>query len=137
MATDIAFALGALALVAPRLPIGAKVFLAALAIVDDMGAVIVIALFYTGALDWTALGFAALALGGLVALNMARVMRLMPYLVLGVVLWFFVHRSGIHSTIAGVVLALTIPPGRASTRRILAKRASCSTSSTGPKPATC
>jgi NhaA family Na+:H+ antiporter len=109
MATDIAFALGALALVAPRLPIGAKVFLAALAIVDDMGAVIVIALFYTAALDWTALGFAALALGGLVALNMARVMRLTPYLVLGVVLWFFVHRSGIHSTIAGVVLALTIP----------------------------
>ncbi len=109
MATDIAFALGALALVAPRLPIGAKVFLTALAIVDDMGAVIVIALFYTAAVHTTALGFAALAFGGLVALNMMRVMRLTPYLVLGVVLWFFVHESGIHSTIAGVALALTIP----------------------------
>ena len=109
MATDIAFALGALALVAPSLPIGAKVFLTALAIVDDMGAVIVIALFYTAAVHTTALGFAALALGGLVALNMMRVMRLTPYLVLGVVLWFFVHESGIHSTIAGVALALTIP----------------------------
>ena len=109
MATDIAFALGALALVAPGIPIGAKVFLTALAIVDDMGAVIVIALFYTAAVDGTALGFAALALGGLAALNMMRVIWLTPYLVLGVVLWFFVHQSGIHSTIAGVALALTIP----------------------------
>ena len=109
MATDIAFALGALALVAPRLPIGVKVFLTALAIVDDMGAVIVIAFFYTSALDWTALSLAVLAFGGLVALNLSRVRRLPPYLALGVVLWFFVHQSGIHSTIAGVLLALTIP----------------------------
>jgi len=109
MATDIAFALGALALVAPKVPIGARVFLTALAIVDDMGAVIVIALFYTAAVNGTALAFASLALGGLVALNMLRVTRLTPYLLLGVVLWFFVHQSGIHSTIAGVALALTIP----------------------------
>ena len=109
MATDIAFALGTLALVAPRLPLGAKVFLTALAIVDDMGAVIVIAFFYTTALDWTALSVAGLALGGLIALNMMRVGRLVPYLALGLVLWFFVHQSGIHSTIAGVLVALTIP----------------------------
>jgi NhaA family Na+:H+ antiporter len=109
MATDIAFALGALALVAPRLPLGGKVFLTALAIVDDMGAVVVIALFYTSALDWTALSFAVVALGGLVALNLLRIGRLLPYLALGIVLWFFVHQSGIHSTIAGVLLALTIP----------------------------
>jgi NhaA family Na+:H+ antiporter len=109
MATDIAFALGALALVAPRLPLGGKVFLTALAIVDDMGAVVVIALFYTSALDWTALSFAVVALGGLVALNVLKIGRLLPYLALGIVLWFFIHQSGIHSTIAGVLLALTIP----------------------------
>jgi NhaA family Na+:H+ antiporter len=109
MATDIAFALGALALVAPKLPIGVKVFLTALAIVDDMGAVAVIALFYTTGLDWTALSLAVVALSGLVALNRLRVGELLPYLALGLVLWVFVHQSGIHSTIAGVLLALTIP----------------------------
>ena len=109
MATDIAFALGTLALVAPGLPIGVKVFLTALAIVDDMGAVIVIAFFYTSGLDWTALSFAVLALSVLVALNLSRVGRLPPYLAVGVVLWFFVHQSGIDSAIAGVLLALTIP----------------------------
>jgi NhaA family Na+:H+ antiporter len=109
MATDIAFALGTLALVAPRLPLGGKVFLTALAIVDDMGAVVVIALFYTSALNWTALSFAVVALGGLAALNRLRIGHLLPYLALGSVLWFFVHQSGIHSTIAGVLLALTIP----------------------------
>jgi Na+:H+ antiporter, NhaA family len=109
MATDIAFALGTLALVAPRLPVGVKVFLTALAIVDDMGAVVVIAFFYSAGLDWVAFSFAALAIVGLVALNMWRVGRLLPYLALGIILWFFVHQSGIHSTIAGVLLALTIP----------------------------
>jgi Na+:H+ antiporter, NhaA family len=109
MATDIAFALGTLALVAPGLPVGAKVFLTALAIVDDVGAIIVIAFFYTSAINWTALSFAVLAIGGLVALNLSRVGRLAPYIALGVVLWFLVHQSGIHSTIAGVLLALTIP----------------------------
>lgn len=109
MATDIAFALGTLILIAPAIPVGAKVFLAALAIVDDMGAVLVIALFYTHAIDWTALTLAALALGALVLLNVSRVGRLTPYLLLGVALWFFIHASGVHSTIAGVLLALTIP----------------------------
>jgi len=109
MATDIAFALGVLALVAPRAPSGLKIFLAASAIVDDMGAVLVIALFYTRTIAWGALAMAGLMLLLLIALNMLRVRRLAPFLVLGVGLWFFVHESGVHATIAGVLLALTIP----------------------------
>jgi Na+:H+ antiporter, NhaA family len=109
MATDIAFALGALSLAAPRAPGGLKVFLAALAIVDDMGAVLVIALVYTGSLAWGALGMAAVIVLCLVVLNLLHVRRLWPYLILGVALWFFVHESGLHATIAGIVLAFTIP----------------------------
>jgi len=109
MATDIAFALGVLALVAPRAPSGLKIFLAALAIVDDMGAVLVIALFYTGAIAWGALGMAGLILLLLITLNILRIRSLTPYLVLGVGLWYFVHESGVHATIAGVLLAFAIP----------------------------
>jgi NhaA family Na+:H+ antiporter len=109
MATDIAFALGALALIAPRAPTSVKVFLAALAIVDDMGAVLVIAVFYSGAIAWGALGAAGLLVLGLIALNLARVTKLWPYLATGVVLWVFVHQSGVHATIAGVALAMIIP----------------------------
>ena len=109
MATDIAFALGVLALVAPRAPSGLKIFLAALAIVDDMGAVLVIALFYTGAIAWDALGMAGLILLLLITLNGLRIRSLTPYLVLGVGLWYFVHESGVHATIAGVLLAFAIP----------------------------
>jgi NhaA family Na+:H+ antiporter len=109
MATDIAFALGTLALVAPGVPTGAKVFLAALAIVDDMGAVLVIALFYTSSVSWSAVALAGGFLAALVLLNRLGVRRLTPYLVLGVGLWFFVHESGVHATIAGVLLAFTIP----------------------------
>jgi NhaA family Na+:H+ antiporter len=109
MATDIAFALGTLTLIAPAIPVGANVFLTALAIVDDMAAVVVIALFYTNALNGAALALAALSAVGLLTLNVTRVGLLTPYLLLGALLWFFMHQSGIHSTIAGVLLAFTIP----------------------------
>ena len=109
MATDIAFALGALALIAPHAPVGARVFLAALAIVDDMGAVLVIAIFYSEALAWSALIVAALLVILLIVLNAAGVRNLWPYLLTGIVLWYFVHESGVHATVAGVALAFTIP----------------------------
>jgi len=108
-ATDIAFALGVLSLVAPGAPPGLKVFLAALAIVDDMAAVLVIALFYTSQVAWGAVGAAAVVTLMLVALNRSRVRRLEPYLVLGALLWFFIHESGVHATVAGVITALTVP----------------------------
>ena len=109
MATDIAFALGALNLIAPQAPIGAKVLLTALAIVDDIGAVLVISVFYSQAIVWSALGGAAVTLLVLIGFNMIGVRRLWPYLLVGIVLWIFVHASGVHATIAGVVLAFTIP----------------------------
>src|SRR4029450_1977482 len=109
MATDIAFALGALALIAPRAPIGAKVFLTALAIVDDMGAVLVIALFYSSGIAWGALGGAAVIFLIMVGCNAMGVRQVWPYLLGGLVLWYFVHESGIHATVAGVLLAFIIP----------------------------
>jgi NhaA family Na+:H+ antiporter len=109
MATDIAFALGALNLIAPRAPVGAKVLLTALAIVDDMGSVLVISLFYSEAIVWSALGAAAVTLLVLIGFNMIGIRHLWPYLLGGVVLWYFVHDSGVHATIAGVALAFTIP----------------------------
>jgi Na+:H+ antiporter, NhaA family len=97
MATDIAFALGALNLIAPRAPIGAKVLLTALAIVDDIGAVLVISLFYTHAIAWSALGGAAVTLLVLIGFNQIGIRRLWPYLLIGIVLWCFIHASGVHS----------------------------------------
>src|SRR5262249_23665669 len=98
MATDIAFALGALAMVHARAPSRLKIFLAALAIVDDIGAVLVIALFYTGQIAWHAIAMAGLCLLVLIALNLLHVRLLMPYLLFGIGLWVFVHASGIHAT---------------------------------------
>jgi NhaA family Na+:H+ antiporter len=104
-----AFALGTLALVAPKAPTSARVFLAALAIVDDMGAVLVIAIFYSHTIAWGALAGAAVVLVALIEFNALGVRRLWPYLLAGVVLWYLVHESGVHATVAGVALAFTIP----------------------------
>ena len=109
MATDIAFALGIVALLRDRVPAGLRVFLAALAIADDIGAVLVIALFYTPSVNTVALGATALIMGALLLLNTKRVQALWPYLAGGLLLWVAVYSSGIHASIAGVLLAVTIP----------------------------
>jgi NhaA family Na+:H+ antiporter len=113
-ATDIAFALGALALLGSRVPVSLKIFLTALAILDDLGAVTIIALFYTDHLAPLWLAAVALMLGVLFAMNRFGVLKLTPYLVIGALLWFFTLKSGVHATLAGVALALTIPLPRSS-----------------------
>ena len=108
-ATDIAFALGILALVGSRAPLSLKVLLTAIAIFDDLGAIIIIAFFYTDQLSWTALAYGGVAVAGLIAVNLFRVTHIAAYLLLGIALWVCVLKSGVHATLAGVITALAIP----------------------------
>ena len=108
-ATDIAFSLGVLSLLGSRVPISLKVFLTALAIIDDLGAIIIIAFFYTGDLSIKYLSLVLITFICLIFINKFSIKKFTPYLFLGLILWFFTHESGIHATIAGVLLATVIP----------------------------
>ena len=108
-ATDIAFSLGVLSLLGKRVPLSLKVFLTALAIIDDLGAIVIIALFYSGDLSIKYLSLMLLAFIILLVMNKFNIKKFLPYLIVGIFLWDFTHNSGIHATIAGVLLAMTIP----------------------------
>ena len=108
-ATDIAFALGVLSLLGPRVPVALKALLLAIAVIDDIGAITVIALFYSGTIDTTMLAAGGMALAGLFALNRLRIGSSIPYVLLTVLLWVFVLKSGVHATLAGVAAAMMIP----------------------------
>ena len=108
-ATDIAFSMGVLSLLGSGVPLSLKVFLTALAIIDDLGAIIIIAFFYSGDLSIVYLSLLLLTFIGLLILNKLNIKKFPPYLILGLILWFFTHESGVHATIAGVLLATVIP----------------------------
>ncbi len=109
MATDTAFAIALIVMMGRRVPVELRIFLTAAAIVDDIGAILVVAFFYSGALNFLYLGGAVLVVAALTLLNRARIYRVAPYLALGILLWFFVHEGGLHATLTGVLLALLIP----------------------------
>lgn len=121
MATDIAFALGILSLLGSKVPSGLKIFLAALAIVDDLIAILVIAIFYSSELNFLYLGYAGALFALLVIFNRMGVKNLLFYLIPGAVIWYFIHHSGIHATIAGVLVAMTIPTNEDDTESPLEK----------------
>ena len=108
-ATDIAFSLGVLSLLGRRVPLSLKVFLTALAIIDDLGAILIIAIFYSGDLSLKYLSLMFLSFLVLLFINKVNIKKFLPYLIIGLFLWDFTHNSGIHATIAGVLLAMTIP----------------------------
>ena len=108
-ATDIAFAIGVVTLLGSRVPLSLKVFLTAVAIIDDLGAIVIIALFYTDQLSVTALAGAGLGVAMLIAMNRAGVMRVDAYAAVGLLIWLFVLKSGVHATLAGVITALAVP----------------------------
>lgn len=122
MATDIAFALGVIALLGKKVPRAVIPFLLALAIVDDLGAVLVIALFYTDTLYAGALLGAVFCIGGLIALNLAGIRRPLPYAIIGILLWLAMMKSGVHATLAGVLTALIIPARSSCDATIFAER---------------
>lgn len=123
-ATDIAFVVGILALLGSRVPVSLKIFVLALAIIDDIGAIVIIALFYTDSISTTSLMFAGAATVGLTILNRMKVTNISPYMMIGFVLWISVLKSGVHATLAGVLLAMFIPmndarvPGRSPVREL-------------------
>lgn len=108
-ATDIAFALGILALLGNRIPPALKIFLTALAVIDDLGAILIIAIFYAGQLAWLNLAIALGIFGILLILNRLKIHNLIPYLIGGVAMWYFMSKSGVHATISGVLLAFALP----------------------------
>ena len=108
-ATDIAFSIGILSLLGSRVPISLKIFLTALAIIDDLGAIVIIAFFYSGDLSLKYLGLVLITFVLLLVLNKGNIKKTFPYLILGLFLWFFTHESGVHATISGVLLACCIP----------------------------
>ena len=109
MATDIAFSLAIISMLGKKVPLSLKIFLAALAIVDDLGAIMVIAIFYTDQIHWNYLGLSAIMVAVLVVFNILKIKKHVFYIIPGIFLWYFMHHSGIHATIAGVLLAFTIP----------------------------
>ncbi len=109
MATDIAFSLGILSLLGKRAPLSLRIFLTALAIIDDLGAIVAIAIFYTSSISWMYLAYAGAVFAVLVAMSLFKVQKHFFYFALGLVLWYLVFNSGVHATVAGVLLAFTIP----------------------------
>ena len=121
-ATDIAFSLGVLSLLGKRVPISLKVFLTALAIIDDLGAIVIIAFFYSGNVQLTYLLLMLATFVSLIFLNKFNIKNFLTYLIIGIFLWEFTHQSGIHATIAGVLLALTIPHDKVNSKKSLLLR---------------
>lgn len=120
-ATDIAFALGVLALLGSRVPVALKALLLAIAVIDDIGAIVIIALFYTPGVELAMLTAAAGVLAALIIIGRAGVGSSLPYVLLGILLWFFVLKSGVHATLAGVALAMTVPLTSRSGKVVLEK----------------